>query len=94
MSASILSIQDLRKSFGPTEIIRGVDLDVRVGERHALIGPNGAGKSTLFHLVSGQLAPTSGRFDSKAAKSAAVRRRRSIAWAWPARFRSPISFLG
>ncbi len=67
MSASILSIQDLRKSFGPTEIIRGVDLDVRVGERHALIGPNGAGKSTLFHLVSGQLAPTSGsiRFEGR-----------------------------
>jgi len=67
MSASILSIQDLRKSFGPTEIIRGVDLDVRVGERHALIGPNGAGKSTLFHLVSGQLAPSSGsiRFEGR-----------------------------
>ena len=67
MSASILSIQDLRKSFGPTDIIRGVDLDVRVGERHALIGPNGAGKSTLFHLVSGQLAPTSGsiRFEGR-----------------------------
>ncbi|ASC64286.1 ABC transporter ATP-binding protein [Achromobacter denitrificans] len=67
MSAPILSIQDLRKSFGPTEIIRGVDLDVRVGERHALIGPNGAGKSTLFHLVSGQLAPTSGsiRFEGR-----------------------------
>lgn len=67
MSASILSIQDLRKSFGPTEIIRGVGLDVRVGERHALIGPNGAGKSTLFHLVSGQLAPSSGsiRFEGR-----------------------------
>ncbi len=56
----ILSIRDLRKSFGPTEIMRGVDLDLRGAERHALIGPNGAGKSTLFHLVSGHLAPTSG----------------------------------
>src|SRR5690606_14196622 len=42
-------------------------LEVRKGERHALIGPNGAGKSTLFHLVSGQLAPTSGaiRFEGR-----------------------------
>ncbi|CAM3528729.1 ABC transporter ATP-binding protein [Bordetella sputigena] len=60
MSDPILRIRDLRKSFGITEIIRGVDLDIEQGERHALIGPNGAGKSTIFHLVSGQLAPTSG----------------------------------
>jgi branched-chain amino acid transport system ATP-binding protein len=67
MSAPILRLRDLRKSFGPTEIIRGVDLDLRPDERHALIGPNGAGKSTLFHLVSGQLSPTSGEivFDGR-----------------------------
>lgn len=59
-SDSILSIRGLRKSFGATEIIRGVDLDLRAGERRALIGPNGAGKSTLFHLVSGYLRPTAG----------------------------------
>ena len=60
MNDSILSLRGLRKSFGATEIIRGVDLDLGPGERRALIGPNGAGKSTLFHLVSGNLAPTSG----------------------------------
>lgn len=67
MSEAILRLRDVRKSFGMTEIIRGVDLDVRQGERHALIGPNGAGKSTLFHLMSGQLAPTSGsiRFEER-----------------------------
>ncbi len=42
------------------EIIRGVDLTVPAGERHAVIGPNGAGKSTLFHLISGRDRPSSG----------------------------------
>lgn len=60
MSDVVLSVRGLRKSFGDTEIIRGVDLDLRAGERHALIGPNGAGKSTVFHLVSGQLQPDAG----------------------------------
>jgi len=56
----ILSVRGLRKSFGPVEIIRGVDLALQAGERHALIGPNGAGKSTLFHLISGNLRPSAG----------------------------------
>ena len=55
-----LSIRDLRKSFGATEIIKGLTLDIAAGERHAVIGPNGAGKSTFFHLVSGRYAPDSG----------------------------------
>ncbi len=57
---SILSLRGLCKQFGATEIIRGVDLDIRAGEIHAIIGPNGAGKSTLFHLISGKYAPTAG----------------------------------
>jgi len=57
---AILSLRGLRKSFGDAEIIRGVDLDIVTGERHALIGPNGAGKSTLFHLISGRLPATRG----------------------------------
>ncbi|MBW8892023.1 MAG: ATP-binding cassette domain-containing protein, partial [Burkholderiales bacterium] len=55
-----LELKSLRKNFGKTEIIRGVDLAVKAGERVAIIGPNGAGKSTLFNLISGRLAPTSG----------------------------------
>lgn len=67
MSRSILSIRDLRKSFGAIEIMRGAQLELLPTERHALIGPNGAGKSTLFHLISGNLAPTSGEivFDGR-----------------------------
>ncbi|WP_066454027.1 ABC transporter ATP-binding protein [Castellaniella caeni] len=59
-SAPILQLSGVHKSFGETQIIRGVDLSLIEGERHAIIGPNGAGKSTLFHLISGQLQPTSG----------------------------------
>ena len=60
MTAPALQLTDVRKSFGKTEIIRGVNLEIPVGERHALIGPNGAGKSTLFHLISARLAVTGG----------------------------------
>ena len=55
-----LELKDLRKSFGKSEIIRGINLAVNAGERVAIIGPNGAGKSTLFNLISGRFAPTSG----------------------------------
>ena len=55
-----LRLEGVRKSFGPTEIIRGVDLVVQRGERHAIIGPNGAGKTTLFNLTSGRFPITSG----------------------------------
>ena len=55
-----LELKGLRKNFGNTEIICGIDLSVKKGERIGLIGPNGAGKSTLFHLISGRLQPTSG----------------------------------
>lgn len=55
-----LELKNLQKSFGKTEIIRGVNLAVQAGERVAIIGPNGAGKSTLFNLISGRFGPTSG----------------------------------
>ena len=55
-----IELKDLRKSFGKTEIIRGVNLAVPAGERVGIIGPNGAGKSTLFNLISGRFEPTSG----------------------------------
>ena len=55
-----LELKDLRKSFGKTEIIRGVNLAIPAGERVGIIGPNGAGKSTLFNLISGRFEATSG----------------------------------
>lgn len=58
--SAILSIRDLKKNFGPAEVICGVNMEVEEGEIHAIIGPNGAGKSTFFNLLSGAFAPSSG----------------------------------
>ena len=55
-----LELKQITMRFGVTQILHGVDLSIREGERHALIGPNGAGKSTLFDLISGRTQPTSG----------------------------------
>ena len=56
-----LSLQNVGKAFGSLEIIRGVNLDIAKGERHAIIGPNGAGKTTLFNLISGRFHLSSDR---------------------------------
>ncbi|NRB04100.1 MAG: ABC transporter ATP-binding protein [Rhodobacteraceae bacterium] len=61
MTAAALHLDSLRKSFGKTEIIRGVDLSIGKGERHAIIGPNGAGKSTLFNLITGRFPQSDGK---------------------------------
>lgn len=56
-----LHLEGIRKSYGPTIALDGVDLTVRPGEVHALIGENGAGKSTLMNIVAGALRPDAGK---------------------------------
>jgi ABC-type branched-subunit amino acid transport system ATPase component len=51
----------LYKSFGALRVAEAVDLRLPHGARHALIGPNGAGKTTLINLITGALAPSTGR---------------------------------
>lgn len=60
MADPVLSLRDVRKSFGALKATDGVSLDLRPGEIHALIGPNGAGKSTLIHQIAGTLRPDAG----------------------------------
>jgi branched-chain amino acid transport system ATP-binding protein len=58
--SNAIELIDVHKSFGATEIIRGVNLEIADGERHAIIGPNGAGKSTLYNLITGKYWVTAG----------------------------------
>ena len=63
MSAAI-SVRNLVKTYPgrpPVEAVRGVDLEVGVGECFGLLGPNGAGKTTTLEIIEGLLAPTSGK---------------------------------
>ena len=55
-----LEVRGLRRSFGVTMALDGVDFTTRAGEIHALLGPNGAGKTTLLRTISGLVAPTEG----------------------------------
>jgi len=48
-----VAIRDVRKSFGATEVIHGVDVDIRDGEFVILVGPSGCGKSTLLRMIAG-----------------------------------------
>ena len=59
-TSTAIELKGVTKAFGNTSIIRGVDLVVPRGERHAIIGPNGAGKSTLFNLISGRFPVSRG----------------------------------
>jgi len=58
---TLLSVEDLSKSYGGVHAVRNVSFALKAGEILALIGPNGAGKSTCFDMLNGQNIPDSGR---------------------------------
>jgi D-xylose transport system ATP-binding protein len=60
VSEPILSLRGINKSFGPVDVLKGVNLDAYAGEVTALVGDNGAGKSTLIKCIAGIYTPESG----------------------------------
>ncbi|MBI5690748.1 MAG: sugar ABC transporter ATP-binding protein [Verrucomicrobia bacterium] len=67
MTASRLQVRGLTKAFGANTVLRGLDLDLAVGEIHALIGGNGAGKSTFSKILAGLLPRDGGEISLDAA---------------------------
>jgi sn-glycerol 3-phosphate transport system ATP-binding protein len=55
-----ITLRNVRKSYGKTEVVHGVDLDIEAGELVVILGPSGCGKSTLLRMVAGLEAITSG----------------------------------
>src|SRR2546428_11872944 len=72
----LLRTEGLCRNFGSLAAVNRVDVTVRRGELRSIIGPNGAGKTTLFRLVSGEMAPSSGRVWFKGADITGLPRHR------------------
>ena len=64
-NAVLLRIKDVSKSFGGVHALRGVSLEVRQGEVHALVGENGAGKSTFMNVLGGIVEKDDGEVEFK-----------------------------
>jgi ABC-2 type transport system ATP-binding protein len=82
LATSALDIQSLRKSYGPKEAVKSIDLRIEPGEFYGLLGPNGAGKTTTLKMVVGLLRPDAGAIsifgiDALAQPTAA---KRLVAW--------------
>ncbi len=61
MREFILTVQDLHKSYGDFEAVKGLSFQIERGEIFGLLGPNGAGKTTTISMITGLIAPTNGR---------------------------------
>ncbi|HEV7345560.1 MAG TPA: ABC transporter ATP-binding protein [Devosia sp.] len=61
MSPARLDVRNLRKSFGPTDVLADVSLSVQPGEFVSILGPSGAGKSTILQLLTGATTPDAGK---------------------------------
>lgn len=80
MTNTALKTQDLCLSYGSFQAVKNVNLDIAIGERHAIIGPNGAGKTSLVSTLTGTVIPTSGSinlFNEDITKYSQVRRVKS-----------------
>jgi ABC-2 type transport system ATP-binding protein len=78
--ADALAVLDLRKAYGATEALKGVDLRVGEGELVGLLGPNGAGKSTLVKIACGLVQPTGGRAEVAGAPAGSPQAQRALGY--------------
>ena len=74
-SAAAIEVRGLRKSYGPREVLHGLDLTVRTGEVFCLLGPNGAGKTTTVEILEGyrRAAPARSRCSATTPSAASAR---------------------
>ena len=75
-----LAVTDLRKTYGRTEALRGVGLEVGRGELFGLLGPNGAGKSTLVKIACGLVRPTTGSAQVAGAAAGSLEAQRALGY--------------
>ena len=73
-----IAVRDLKKTFGASPALHGVDLEIRSGELIGLLGPSGSGKTTLLRAIAGLETPTSGQilFAGQDASRTSVQERR------------------
>ncbi len=75
-----VAVRGLRKRYGKTEALRGVDLELAEGELLGLIGPNGAGKSTLVKIACGLVRPSAGTAEILGAPAGSPRARGAVGY--------------
>ncbi|MEM1073344.1 MAG: sugar ABC transporter ATP-binding protein [Pseudomonadota bacterium] len=79
MAPPFLAARGLSKSFGPNEVLKGIEFEVQSGRNVALCGENGAGKSTLIKLLTGLYSPTAGHVEFEGDKASWSDPRQSLA---------------
>lgn len=78
----VVRCRNLFKTYdGKVEAVRGLDLEIRLGECFGLLGPNGAGKTTTIEILEGLLPPTSGEVEISAATGASMSASYASCWA-------------
>lgn len=77
-SSPILTLRNIHKSYGPIEVLHGIDMEIHAGEVVALLGENGAGKSTVSNIISGTVLPSSGEMTWQGADYAPATPREAI----------------